>query len=152
MLTFLPVNLELIGLIFLTASTPLSAGPHAVTVEKVSFEHVEYSADSTQVVARAADGTVYVHDAATGAVVGTAYAGRRHTASAGVPRAFSADRTIVVTGDRDRIVRVRHADTGAIVAEFEGHLGEITSVAISPDGAQIVSVGDDGMGLFWPMP
>ena len=152
MLTFLPVNLELLGLIFLTATTPLSTATHVVTVDKVSFEHVEYSADSTRVVARAADGTVYVHDATTGEVVGTAYFGRAHTDSTGVPRAFSADRTVVVTGDRDRIVRVRHAKSGAVLAEFEGHLGVITSVAISPDGAQIVSVGDDGLGLFWPMP
>jgi WD40 repeat protein len=146
------VNLELLGVILLTASTPLSTPAHTVVLDTVSFEQVEYSADSSKVEARAADGTVYVHDASTGAVVSTVFVGPVKTDRAPVPTAYSADRVLAVSGDHDGIVRVRHVATGDVIIEYEGHVGTITDVAISPDGTQIASVDDGGMGLFWPMP
>ena len=154
-LNFPTVKLELISVIFLTASTPLSMAPHTVTVDVVSFEQVEYSEDSARVTARAADGTLYVHDTTTGDVVGMGLVGSSaegQSPRATVPVAVSADRLLVVTGDRDGVVRVRVAASNEIIVEYKGHLGTITDIAISPDGSQIASVGDDGLGLFWPMP
>ena len=45
--------------------------------------------------------------------------------------------------------RVWDADSGALLATLTGHKGWVTSVGFSPDGARLVSGGDDGLLRLW---
>jgi WD40 repeat protein len=45
--------------------------------------------------------------------------------------------------------RVRDADSGALLATLTGNTGPVFSVGFSPDGARLVSGGDDGTLRLW---
>ena len=47
------------------------------------------------------------------------------------------------------IVDIRDAATGERVLAFEGHRGDVTDVAFSPEGSKLATTGDDGMLKVW---
>ena len=47
------------------------------------------------------------------------------------------------------LLRLWDFDTGELIAEGLGHSSAIRSLAFSPDGRQVVSVGDDRAALIW---
>ena len=85
--------------------------------------------------------------------------------------AFSPDGTKLVTGSTDASVRLWDANTGAEIRQFIGHSqrqpvvfseqlpgkirtyeqrsGAVTSVAFSPDGAQLLTGGKDSIAILW---
>jgi WD40 repeat protein len=66
--------------------------------------------------------------------------------------AFDPSGRAVVTGDNDGVVRV-----GPVTGEEPhllsgGHAGQVTALAVSPDGRWVASVSDGGSFHLWPMP
>jgi WD40 repeat protein len=57
----------------------------------------------------------------------------------------------IITGDVDGVVRVGSITGGEPHLLPGGHSGVVWSVAVSPDGRWIASVGDEAIHL-WPMP
>ena len=47
--------------------------------------------------------------------------------------------TSYISGSCDKIVQIWNAMTGEVEAELKGHANEVTSVAFSQDGSQVVS-------------
>lgn len=56
-----------------------------------------------------------------------------------LPFSFSRDGRFIATGDRDRSVKVWHADSGARIITLQGHQGDITQLAFSPDSSTLAS-------------
>jgi WD40 repeat protein len=52
-------------------------------------------------------------------------------------------------GDGRRVVRVWNAQTGETLHTLDGNIGNVSSVAFSPDGHWIVSGGYDGAVRVW---
>ena len=64
--------------------------------------------------------------------------------------ALSPDGTMLATGgSSDWVVHLWDARTGASIGDLKDHLGDITSLAFSPDGKQLASVSADRTGRVW---
>jgi WD40 repeat protein len=66
--------------------------------------------------------------------------------------AFDASGRVIVTADNDGVVRVGSATGEEPHLLLGGHAGQVTMVAVSPDGRWVASVGDLGSFNLWPMP
>lgn len=66
--------------------------------------------------------------------------------------AFDPSGRVIVTGDNDGVVRVGPATGEEPHLLLGGHAGQVTMVAVSPDGRWVASVGDLGSFNLWPMP
>ena len=64
------------------------------------------------------------------------------------PVAFT-DGRLLLAGSTDGTARVWRVDTGALVRTFEGHSGEVTAVAVSPDNRRVATGTADGLVLLW---
>jgi WD40 repeat protein len=62
---------------------------------------------------------------------------------------ISNDGRFVATGGTAGILRLFAYESATLISEAAGHSGTISSIAISPDGKQIISVGEDGSIFFW---
>jgi len=62
---------------------------------------------------------------------------------------FTPDGKRLVVGDRQRSVVVVDARTFAVERTLLGHAGPVTSVAVSPDGKEILSASEDGTIRMW---
>jgi WD40 repeat protein len=123
------------------------------TLESDSGYSVAFSPDGTRVLSDTWDKLISMWDAATGALIPTF---REHQAPGRIPPnphqgrlvAFSPDRTRVLwTGwslEKDHTIKLSDVATGALIRTFEGHAGQVSSVAFSPDGARVLS-GSGGL-------
>jgi WD40 repeat protein len=46
-------------------------------------------------------------------------------------------------------IRIRRPNDLALLAEIEAHDGKVTGLSFSPDGAQLVSGGEDKIAKLW---
>jgi WD40 repeat protein len=93
------------------------------------------------------DPRVRVFEVATGREVVTLNAGQ----PSGTP-VFSPDGGTVVTLEYwNNTVIVWDAATGRARDRFADHTGKVLAAAFSPDGRELVTVGDDGTALVWGM-
>lgn len=111
-----------------------------------------YTADGSAIVSAADDGTVRVWDLASGS--------ERHILrtdrSLGLSVALSPDGKLLAAGGEQRLT-LWDAATWTRTAElFEDHFaapcahgGDISTVAFSPCGRRLASIGDDGLAKIW---
>jgi small GTP-binding protein len=62
---------------------------------------------------------------------------------------FGSDGKRVVTGSKDKTVRLWEVETGLCLCEFEGHSGEVSSVAWSANQRYLLSGSDDHDVRLW---
>jgi WD40 repeat protein len=62
--------------------------------------------------------------------------------------AFSPDGRRVLTGDK-RTMTLRDVETGQVIRTFEGHTSNVTLVAFSPDGRNVLSYGLENVLKLW---
>jgi WD40 repeat protein len=72
-----------------------------------------------------------------------------HPYFVGLP--FSADNRFTINGNWDHTARLWDAETGKELRKFEGHSGEINSVAFSPDGRFVAAGSSDHTARLWDM-
>jgi len=60
-----------------------------------------------------------------------------------------SSQTVFATAGADHVVRLWTFKNGALHSVGEGHTGSVRGVKFSPDGKQLVSVGEDGAVLVW---
>ena len=99
---------------------------------------VVFSPDGTTLASGATDQVITLWDWETQRRTGTweVEGFTRH-----LPVAFSPDGTRLVAGFGDHTVRLWDVETRTEVATLRGHTGEVNSVASSPDGSLLASVG-----------
>src|SRR4029453_1268107 len=69
---------------------------------------------------------------------------------AGGQLAWSPRGVFVTEGPEDSgLIDIRDSDTGESVRSFQGHDGDVTDVAFSPDGSRLASTGKDGTLNVW---
>jgi WD40 repeat protein len=56
--------------------------------------------------------------------------------------AFSPDGHLMATGNRDNTINLWNIESGALVSTLYGHLGWVSALTFSPDGAHIASAGN----------
>ncbi len=102
-----------------------------------------FSADGTLVLSGGGvlRGTLALQNASSGQLIRSFGQG---TSSA----AFSRDGSRIVSSDRDKIY-LWDAASGRLIQSFEGHAGDVHSVAFSPDGTRILSGSDDVTLKLW---
>eukprot|EP00605_Chrysophyceae_sp_TOSAG23-4_P001584 GSChrysophyteH1.ASY1.ANO1.1739.1 assembled CDS len=62
---------------------------------------------------------------------------------------ISADGKWIATGGTAGVLRLFSYESSMLLSEAAGHSAPITSIAMSPDNKQIISVGEDGSIFFW---
>lgn len=91
------------------------------------------------------DGTVIVHDAATGAALATL----RGDAGSFSQARFSADGTKITTASTDKSASLWDAATGERIERYEGGTDLMNTAALSPDGTLVVAAGEDAIVRAW---
>lgn len=113
---------------------------HTMPVRSLSF-----SADGTTLLSASDDGKVNLWDASSGAAGGASAKGllAGHTNWVLSVAANPADANMVATGSSDKRVKLWDLRRRDCVQTFEAHTEPVWSVAYSPDGSLLASVGDD---------
>jgi WD40 repeat protein len=97
-----------------------------------------FSTDGKRVALGHADGTVRLHDAATGKEL--RIVGRHPHIVWSV--AFTPDgKAIASAGRRHGVVRLWDVETGRMVRSYPGHAGGVSRILVTPDGKQLVAAG-----------
>ena len=118
-----------------------------------------FSIDGRWVITGSADQSAGIWDTATGSIAAEL---KGHSKSVDAV-AFSPDRRRVLTGSADetaklwaiRYVRRENGEVLGIesvdeILSLRQHRGEVTSVAFSPDGRNVLTAGRDGQAVVWP--
>ena len=123
-------------------------------LEYITVLSVAYSPDGSQLVGGGSNGDVLFWDAETGNGPIRTLEGGLYIHSV----AYSPDGTrIASNGYYGSDVLIRNAETGRLIRRLEGHTGfdmhfvgsAVSSVAYSPDGAQLASNGINGVVHIW---
>lgn len=131
--------------VWTVADGKLAAASEALTVEPTA---VTIFGDGSQIAVGAADGKLRIFAAKAGdaklAVVGKEIAtpGKKITAMATVPTVAPAPQPQIVTGDELGNVIIMTGADGKTVRQLK-HGGEVTGLAVRPDGTKIAVVGLD---------
>jgi WD40 repeat protein len=140
-----------------TNLAPIELKRHSAGVSTASF-----SPDGKRVVTASLDGTAYVSDAVTGALISSmsqedAIKGREakllfapvnHALTRTV---WSPDSQYIATASEDATVGIWNASTGENIETLIGHVRGVHDLAWSPDGAHIATEGFDGTGRIWKL-
>jgi len=92
-----------------------------------------------------ANGTMYVHDFATGGLVAR-LAGHAQAVRAAV---FSADGTWLATASTDGTARLWDVRAAREIRVFQGHDAPVEEIVITPDARRIVTASRDGTVRIW---
>jgi WD40 repeat protein/tetratricopeptide (TPR) repeat protein len=104
-----------------------------------------FSADGRQFFTAGSEGNVEVWDTASGKVV-RSYAGTNFNLERG-DYAFSEDGRNVLVGEERHSLKLINLETGKITF-FEKSVGEIYEIALSPDGSQAISRGENDVKIW----
>ncbi|MBC8871640.1 MAG: protein kinase [Planctomycetes bacterium] len=118
-----------------------------------------FSVDGRWIITGSADQSARIWDTATGLIAAELKGHSKSVAAV----AFSPDGRRVLTGSADETaklwaihyVREENGEATGIesvdeVLSLRGHRGEVTSVAFSPDGRNVLTAGRDGQAVVWP--
>jgi WD40 repeat protein len=135
-----------------TLATP--AGTRRVTTAQgprgPAWEEAKFSPDGRTVVGQAAtEPELWFWDAATGDILGS-FRIPRPAGSWQAPMAFTPDsRRLAVVSDR--VVHVVDVATRTGVQVLHGHEARVTALAVSPDGARLLTGSDDKTAALWDL-
>ena len=102
---------------------------------------VAYSADNTRLAVAGADNQIRIYNPADGMLLET-------LSQKGTPTsvAFAGTNATILTGGTDNLARVHSL---ALLKVVVGHVGAITGLAYTPDGAALISAGADKTVRHW---
>lgn len=127
------------------ADAPVAAAPRTLATHAGRIWSLAFAADGRTVAVTAGDGSVVLHDVATGkrtkALEGTS--------ALAYTVAFSADGGRLATASRDRVVRLWDVATGRETGVLRGHEGSVYAVAWFADGAAVATASNDGTLRIW---
>ncbi|MFM8415021.1 MAG: WD40 repeat domain-containing serine/threonine protein kinase, partial [Planctomycetota bacterium] len=126
---------------------PAAPGPQGLDhqAHDAAIWDVAFGPDGRLLASASADGTVRIHDSATGDVAQTLVGHGDAVYAAD----FSADGGLLATGSRDRTIRLWDTRTWRESATLRGHEGTVYSVRFSPGGDRLVSAAQDGTVRTW---
>ena len=107
---------------------------------------IAYSPDGRRVVTGHRDTTVRQWDSTTGKPVGSPMTG--HTDKVNVV-AYTADGHTIASAGVDGTMRLFNADSGAAINANPAQVGELTALAVSPDGQLIYTGGENDSLQLW---
>jgi WD40 repeat protein len=120
---------------------------HTLQGHEAGVTSVALNVDGTEIVSASHDTTLRVWDATNGGIWAAKLTLTGHTDSV-LSAAFSVMGTIA-SGSRDRTIRVWDAKTGLTLLLLEGHESDVTAVAFSPSGRDVVSGSNDTTVRVW---
>jgi WD40 repeat protein len=106
---------------------------------------LQFAPDGKSMALASYDGSVRVHEVATGRVMAELPAQPDMVYSA----SFSPDGRLLVTTCRDRAVRVWDWRAGKLVCPQFEHTKDATAAVFTPDGRWVLSVSNDGIARAW---
>lgn len=142
---FIPLDPENI-LTIETESIGRIRGIGQVTVSEGGILDLAFSADSRQLAAAGADGTLTLWSMPDLVRVAALESGQTWWLQT---VAFSSDGRWLASGGNDRVVRIWALPDLPLFAQLEGHQGFVFSIAFSPDSTTLASGGSDGVVKLW---
>ena len=124
-----------------TNSPPIELSKQTGGIIRASF-----SPDGKRVVTASLDGTAFVSDAFTGALISSVKQGDAITRAV-----WSPDNQFIATASEDKTVKIWNASTGENIETLIGHERGVHDLAWSSDGSHIATEGSDGTGRIWKL-
>ena len=120
----------------------------AALFESTMFSSAFYHPDGSQIVTSGSNAKITYWEAAAGDAIRVVSGGAAEITSLSSTK--SGDH--FVSGAGDTSIKLWDYDGGIYLAEGRAHSGPVSAVAVSPDQATVVSVGEEGGIFLWPLP